>query len=173
MSTYSIPEAIMGFNVYRTGNRLMGISGEVSLASMESVKAAISGAGMLGEYSAPVPGHFSDMEQAVPFRTLTTDCFPMLAVGADVDLTLRGAMRMTDGNGRLNDVGLRIVMRGRSVKFEPGKLKVGETMDAAVTLSLTYFLIEFNGKNVLELDKLNSVYKVDGTDMLSQIRSLC
>ena len=45
-------------------------------------------------------------------------------------------------------------------------------MDAEVTLELTYILIEVDGKSLLEIDKLNSVYKVNGEDMLAEINAL-
>ena len=46
-------------------------------------------------------------------------------------------------------------------------------MNAAVTLELTYIMIEIGGKNLFELDKLNSVFKVNGVDLLEDIRNQC
>ena len=45
-------------------------------------------------------------------------------------------------------------------------------MDSAITLSLTYIRIELDGKEVLELDKLNFVYRQNGADMLARIKEL-
>ena len=38
---------------------------------------------------------------------------------------------------------------------------------------LWYILIEVGGKKLLELDKLNSVYVVDGVDMLAEVNKFC
>lgn len=46
-------------------------------------------------------------------------------------------------------------------------------MNASATIGLTYYKIEVDGKDELELDKLNGIYKVHGRDVLSRIRSLC
>ena len=46
-------------------------------------------------------------------------------------------------------------------------------MNASVTLELTYILVEIGGKTLLELDKLNSVYRVNGKDLLADIRNQC
>lgn len=34
-------------------------------------------------------------------------------------------------------------------------------------------LIEVDGKTVVELDKLNEVYKVNGVDVLAKIKEMC
>ncbi len=57
-------------------------------------------------------------------------------------------------------------------KFNPGKVEKGEGMEAKVTLELTYLMIEVDGQQLLEVDKLNGVYKVNGVDMLAGISEL-
>ena len=46
-------------------------------------------------------------------------------------------------------------------------------MNASITLELTYVLIELGGMTMIELDKLNSVYKVNGVDLLKDIMNQC
>mgnify|MGYP002975857397 FL=1 len=46
-------------------------------------------------------------------------------------------------------------------------------MDTAITLTTLYILIEVDGKTVVELDKLNEVYKVNGVDVLAKIKEMC
>ena len=46
-------------------------------------------------------------------------------------------------------------------------------MDAAVTVEVVYIMIELDGKQRVELDKLNNVYKVNGVDLLAKIRKQC
>ena len=41
-------------------------------------------------------------------------------------------------------------------------------MDAAVTVEVVYIMIELDGKQRVELDKLNNVYKVNGVDLLAK-----
>ena len=45
-------------------------------------------------------------------------------------------------------------------------------MEATVTLELTYIMIEVDGEQLVEIDKLNNVYKVRGQDMLAKVRGL-
>ena len=58
MAIAGIPEVIHDFNMYNTGNKLVGITGEVPLPDLEAITATIAGAGLLGAYASPVPGHF-------------------------------------------------------------------------------------------------------------------
>ena len=46
-------------------------------------------------------------------------------------------------------------------------------MDTSITLSILYILIELEGEPVLELDKMNEVFKINGNDILAKVKELC
>ena len=46
-------------------------------------------------------------------------------------------------------------------------------MEAKVTLELTYLLVENDGSPLLEVDKLNGGYKVNGVDLLAEYKEMC
>lgn len=48
MSTYQIPSIINDFNLYVTGERLLGITGEVTLPEFSAMTETLSGPGLLG-----------------------------------------------------------------------------------------------------------------------------
>ena len=52
------------------------------------------------------------------------------------------------------------------------KAAMNESGEATVTLELTYLMIEVDGQQLLEVDKINGVYKVNGVDMLAGISEL-
>ena len=66
---------------------------------------------------------------------------------------------------------MRIVERGRFKGFTPGTLENGKAMNGTVKLEVLYYLVEIDKKEVVELDKLNSIFKVNGVDMLAKVRS--
>lgn len=49
----------------------------------------------------------------------------------------------------------------------------GKLYPPKITLTTLYILIEVDGKTVVELDKLNEVYKVNGVDVLAKIKEMC
>lgn len=102
----------------------------------------------------------------------TVDGKDMLNPLTVVNLTFRAAQQVYDKTGGYDFKGLRVVEMGRVKKFKPGKIEKSEGMEATVTLELTYIMIEVDGEQLIEIDKLNGVYKVKGVDMLAKVRSL-
>lgn len=171
MAYTGIPESIHSFNLYYGGSRLIGITGEVNLPEFAAKTQTIEGAGIQGEFDEPIIGQFSSMEMEIPFRVLDTNALDLLDQEEAVDLMLRGDIQRSRGdNMRINHGRIRIAIRGRVKQFAPGKVKMAEQMDASVTVEIVYIMIELDGVNRVELDKLNCVYKVNGKDLLEQVR---
>lgn len=168
----NVPEVINNYNVYSNGNILVGVSGAVVLPSFDAITEEVSGAGILGSYETSIPGQYGSMTQEVPFRILDDDVFTIMNPNQLVDLTFRASAQSTvKSTGALDYKGLRVVERGRLKSFTPGTLEQGKQMGASVTLELMYILIENGGKKVIEYDKLNSVFIVNGVDLLEKVRA--
>lgn len=168
-----IPEVINNFNAYKSGNRLIGVTNEVTLPDIVSMTETISGAGLLGEYETVLLGHYSSIELEIPFRILEDDIFS-LANPMDVqEITLRGTQQISDRDASLKTQGMRIVVRGRVKSFKEGTLKMGGQMGSSVVLEVFYILIEVKQEKKFELDKLNEVLYVNGVDVMAQIKQYC
>lgn len=169
----TIPTKINRYNVYNKGNRLLGVGEEMALPDFEPSSETVTGAGILGEIDDPTVGYFGNQEMEIPFRILDDEATDMLDMTKAVQLEIRGAAQTTNSEGDIEYQGVRVVVRGRSNKFTPGKLKAGNPMDTSITLSILYILIELDGASVLELDKLNEVFKINGNDILAKVKELC
>ena len=173
-SNMIIPEVINMFNVYNEGEKACGVTNEVSLAEWASKLATVEGAGIAGSYDVPVIGHFDSIKQTIPFKSL---------VLANVDftnpqkyqlITLRGSMQVTDRTTNISDfMGMKLVIGGRAISFNPGTLKQGEAMNASVQIECTYIDWTIDGDNLIKLDKINGVYMVHGVDLMEKVRSQC
>ena len=173
MAIAGIPEVIHDFNLYLSGNKLGGVTGEVALPDFEAVTETISGAGILGEFESVIAGRYGSMEQEVPFRVINEDMFKLIDPTVPVELTLRGAIQQTvKATGAVDYIGMRVVFRGRSKKIAIGPVKQGGPMDSSIALELTYILIEMDGKSKVELDKINGVFKINGVDLLAKVHKL-
>lgn len=170
---HGIPSKINMFNVYLDGHTLVGLSEEVTLPDFEAISETISGPGILGEIDDPTIGHFGSQEIEVPFRNFTDHVFVLMRPGDNVNLTLRGSIQVTTTGGSVDYVGMRVVLRGKCKSFTGGTVKQGAAMGCSVKLELTYIQIDLDGSTKVELDKLNSVYKLNGVDILEKARSLC
>lgn len=169
-----IPDKIQNFRVYTEGEVLLGVAGEIALPELSGMTEAVSGAGVLGEYNTAAVGHFSDMEIEIPFINYCKGMFDLADFSSDKNLTLRGAMQERNtATGALEPVGLRISVRGNVTGHTMGTLKAATGAKPTVKLSLTYYLIVYDGEEMFELDKVNGIYKVNGKDVLSKYTALC
>lgn len=170
-----IPEVINNYNVYKDdANAVVGISGEIPLPNFETLTTTMSGAGLLGEIEDPVIGQFKSMDGEIPFRSLYSDTFALMDTDTPLSLTIRGAEQNTAADtGNTEMTQIRIVEKGKFKGFEGGKMKIGEQTDSKVKMELWYILIEVDGVKMLELDKFNSVYIVNGKDMLAKVNKFC
>lgn len=168
-----IPEIINNCNCYDGGsNKLIGVTGEVTLPEIEFLSETLSGLGTLGEIDAVAVGHTSAIEQEVPFTNLYNDIFKLMNPKDGVHLVIRESLQVKDtATGATSHVPLRFVIKGSFKKFTVGNAKKGGLGEPSVTIGVTYILIEINKKNKLELDKYNNVFKIDGKDMLADIKA--
>jgi len=169
-----IPGVINNFNLYYKGTALVGLTGEISLPDFEGMTETLSGPGILGEVEEVIIGSFSSMELEIPFRILDEDAFKLMSPSETLDLTLRASEQYTvKSSGNIDYKGMRVVVRGRQKKLTGGTVKQGGAMDSAVTIEISYIMIELDGQKRIELDKLNNVYKVNDKDLLAKVRSQC
>ena len=174
MGALGIPGVINNFNLYNNGTALVGLTGEISLPDFEGMTETLSGPGILGEIEEVIIGQFGSMELEIPFRILDEDAFKLMSPATSLNLTLRASEQFTvKSTGGIDYKGMRVVVRGRQKKLTGGTVKQGGAMDAAVTVEITYIMIELDGKQRIELDKINNVYKVNGVDLLAKIREQC
>lgn len=169
-----IPEVINNYNVYNeSGSKELGLTNETPLPELVAKLIDVSGAGIAGSYNAVIVGHFDSITQTVNFKALHGDAVREFAPGKNIGLNIRGALQYTDSGTNVTDtVGLRYVVRGQVKQLTPGTMKAGDMMNASAQIEVTYMLIEIDGEKVLELDKRNNVYRVDGVDLLEKVRQL-
>lgn len=167
-------EILNRFNAYNGKDKLIGCTSEFTLPDIEFITETINALGLLGEIEVPAIGHISPMEMDIPFLNLADDIYKFFNVSSGVNLTLRGAMQVVNpANGARSFVQLRIVIKGVAKKITGGTLKQGAPDNPSVTTTVNYLLIEYNGKKKLEIDKYNSVFKVNGKDILSDVTKMC
>lgn len=172
-----IPQILNNFNCYDGSNKsekLVGVTAEVTLPEIEFLSETLSGVGINGEIDAVAIGHTGAMEQEVPFNNLEDDIFSFMSPKKGVHLILRGSQQIKNtSTGEIINAPMRVVLKGQFKKFTAGSAGIGKAGNPSVTFTLEYILIELNKKKKFELDKLNGVYKVNNTNMLSDIKSQC
>lgn len=84
-----------------------------------------------------------------------------------VQLRFAGAYQRDD-TGDVDAV--EIVVRGRHSEIDFGSAKAGEDTEFKVKTACSYYKLSINGATVIEIDLLNMVEVIDGTDRLAAQR---
>lgn len=167
-----VPEKINEYNVYTNGTKMIGLTEDVSLPEINMKTDTVEGPGIKGEIDSPTIGQFESMEATLKFRTLYSSAPDLMDPTATQNITLRAAQQVLDRTSGYTFKSLRIVLGGRTKSFNPGTVQRGESMDAKLVIEVTYYLIEVDRQVVVEIDKLNDVYKVNGKDLLAEINAM-
>lgn len=167
-----LPELINNYNVYNRGSQWVGVTGDVELPSLESLTETMEGAGMLGEVDVSAVGHFASGQMTVPFVTVNKQVFDAINFSKPLELQIRASKQSADkATAGVDYTPTRVVIRGMGHTVEPGHFTKGKAMETSVEIEYTYIKIEDENTTVLELDKLNNVFVVNGVDQLAKIRS--
>ena len=62
-------------------------------------------------------------------------------------------------------------LRGSLKEVDPGDWKPGEKGEFKYAVAVTYYKLEIDGSVMFEIDPLNSIRVIDGTDQLASLRS--
>jgi len=165
-----LPERLVNFRAYAGPNaEFVGLT-DVELPSFDSLTESIAGAGIAGEYSSPVLGHFQSQMVKLKWRTLTLAALRLLAPQRIV-LDIRGSIQQQETtSGALLTSAIRVECTGQPKHLGLGKLEPGKIMGNEFDLEISTIRISIDNVPILELDKFNSVFKVDGVDYLQKVR---
>lgn len=90
----------------------------------------------------------------------------MALVGSHVEsLTIRAVAR--DPNDNVSPV--KVTLSGRLTKLENGEWKPDEDNSQKYTFTARRYVYTVNGKDLIEIDAVNRVWKMNGKDMLADI----
>lgn len=164
------PDANVTYKVYNDGQTLLGVA-QVDLPNLQTMTAEVKGAGIGGAIDKAVVGMFQSMTMTFNFRTVF-DGIAELLEAKQHHLECWAAVQVTDpGEGRFLVKQHKITVRGEFKNLTPGKLATAETQDRTLEMEVVYFKEEYDGKETIEVDKYNLVFRVNGADQLADVRA--
>ena len=157
------------YRVYREGTPL-GVA-KFEPPKFKALKEKIEGAGLGGGFEAAVVGMFDSMTCKLTFNKKTSSYLKLLAPESH-HLEMRASVQGIDsGTLAFGQESERIVIRTMPGDFDLGKLEQGKAQENELEYGVTYVKVEVDGKEYLEYDRLNYIFKVDGNDYMQTIRS--
>ncbi len=165
-----IPTVLINFNMYGESHKFLGVSPETTLPNFEYLTETIDGAGIGGEIEEAIEGSFGSLETETTFQNIGTEMFDYITHTGMI--VYRGSMQMTNTATQTNDSqSIVFTTKGKVKSFDLGTLKKGGKGEPKIVREITYCKLTIGGKNVLELDKYNLIWKLNGVDLLEKVRS--
>ena len=164
-----VDETVINFAVYEEGTEFLGMA-EVTLPEISNLTNEVKGAGINGTFESVARGHLEAMSLTLNFRTLVKSAIKLLEP-RNHQIDLRVAQQSTENTSGNTDVTrVKHVLIVRAKKLSPGKVAPATPADASGEYAVTYWATWIDGEKVLEIDILNFIYFVNGTDWLEDVR---
>ena len=164
-----VPERGYNFKVYLNGTDMLGIA-EANFPSIEFSTQEIKGAGIAGAIDSPNVGQTDSMTVSLTWRIIQKPIVK-LAVPDVLNIEMWQDMESYNaGAGRIRRTGAYAYMKARTKKLDLGKLVVGEVMDTQTEHEVYYLKLSIDGSEILEIDKYNYIYKIQGVDYMAEVR---
>ena len=165
-----IPEKLNDFRMFLNDSPQLKAHADVTLPSINFMTETVSGAGVLGEYESPNLNHTESMKVTINWKLFGDEVLPLLRPEM-VKIDLRAANQVFDTiKGKHEYTVTRAVIRGIPISNEPGTLSKGATYDGATEVEVLYMKLEYDGKPIVEIDKLNHIYRVGDVDYAARLR---
>ncbi|MGY2155755.1 phage major tail tube protein [Pseudomonas tolaasii] len=166
----AMPRKLKNLNLFNDGNSYLGLVKSLTLPSLGRKMEAYRGGGMNG----PVKADLGMSDDGIQFEWKTggLDLISLRQFGAvnasSVALRFSGPYQQDD-TGETSNV--EVVVRGRHETIEMGEGKAGEDTEHSMKTTCSYYKLTVDGEEIIEIDLLNFVEKVNGVDMLEKHRT--
>ncbi len=164
-----LPTQILDFTIYyndTNSSKIIGVGSELTLPDI--VNKTYTYETSLGDLDLPSM-RTENMEQEIPYYMLDSDAVSILKLTGVGTIIIRGSyQKLSTESHALSQGGLKVTEKGFFKSLSFGKFKTAEQMDAKLTLTLTYLKFEDQeiSTPLLEIDKINNIYKINGVDLL-------
>ena len=163
----------INYNIYdRTNGRpeYVGDTTSYKRPSLELLTDSIKGAGIMGEIDLPSPAQLGSMEVEISARKTNSKLIELFGQKSH-SLEIRWAADTLDTSAGTTKVEAnKEIIKGVPKKLELGNVESGAANEASLTLEVLYYQHIVDGISLIEIDKLNNVFKIKGVDYAAGIR---
>lgn len=161
------------YNAYRNKENRSEFLGTatIDLPEISFISDAVKGSGISGEVEMPALGQTSSMSTTINWNTIDPAAIDLMDFET-LSLDFRTAQQFFDPNvGGIKSEATRISIRGLIKTSNFGSLESGTATGGSTEIEIHYLKIVIAGKEKLEIDKFNMIYRVNGVDKLAEMRA--
>lgn len=153
-----------------SGKRLDGTV-TVQMPAFENATNAFSGAGVGGEINVPAIGMMNALTATLSVPKISRNFSEQCRLAFTRTWDLRADVSVTNSaNHQIEQISERWVLKGPVTKSDPGKIEQKATSDATFEMQIYYAINWLDGKQHIEWDPFNTIYKINGVDQLATTR---
>lgn len=161
---------ITNANIYVDGNCLLGQADEVKLPDITAIMTEHKALGMVGKIE--LPAGFDKLEGEIKWNSHYRDVWlKMNDPFTMVQLQIRNNVETYGSMGRMQQVPLVTFLSVMFKKNPMGTFKQNENAEFPSSFACYYVKQQLNGEDMIELDVLANIYKVNGVDRLDIYRN--
>jgi hypothetical protein len=163
-----MPRKLKGFNLFQNGENFVGQVVEVTLPKLTRKMEDYQGGGMSG----PIKIDFGQEGIQLEWSCggFMRSVLGQYAITKHDGVLLRFAGGYQSEDSTHVDA-IEIVIRGRHSEIDPGTAKSKEDTAFKVTTVASYYKLSVNGQDVIEIDFVNMIEKVNGNDLFAALRN--
>ncbi|WP_311968578.1 phage major tail tube protein [Pseudomonas baltica] len=165
----ALPKKLKNMNLFNDGTSYVGQSKSVTLPKLARKFEAWRGGGMDGPVKVDL-GHGDDGIQ-IEWTLGGWDLTALRQFGA---ISASGVMLRWAGSVQRDDTGdvsaVEVVVRGRHEEIDMGDAQPGEDTEHKFTTTCSYYKLTIDSNVEIEIDLLNFIFNVNGTDMYAAHR---
>lgn len=166
----NLPGVINNCIVRKNGDILVGIA-SCTLPEVVKKMETLTGAGLGGDIEIPIEGQFEAMSASIKFTNICKGM--ILEDGKVMEINIKAALQEADTETHETGATVRMSasMKGRVKSLKPGDVAPGTKAEAEIEMTVTYYKLEIDGKELFEIDKFNNIARINGKDLAQPIRS--
>jgi P2 family phage contractile tail tube protein len=162
-----MPRKLKGYNIFLNGTSFVGETKEIQLPKLSRKMEDWQGGGMSG----PIPIDYG--QEAIQLEWtcggFMEDVLKQYGITTHDGVQLRFAGGYQREDSKAYDA-VEIVVRGRHKEIDMGTAKTKEDSDFKVTTAASYYKLSINGQDLIEMDFINMVERINGVDLLAALR---
>ena len=160
---------ITNANIYLDGRDFFGKSDEIDLGSVKAVMSDFQGLGMVGLIE--LPDGLDKLEGKIVWNSRYKEASTKLASPfKTVQLQCRSNVQVFNNSGLVDEIPLVTTMTIMSKEYQLGSFKPRDPSKFETPFSAIYVRQLLNGEEVVLLDYLANIFRVNGEDQLAKYR---
>lgn len=162
-------KVLKDFRMYDTSSVFLDTV-DVTLPEIAYMTTTSSGAGIMGEIETPIIGLIQSMGITINSHNISVQQIGL--IDGSTQLEFRGSEQYTDvATGEIKERSVKITTRVVPKKYSPGSLAKASEMGSSFEGEVIYLKILHDGKEAVEIDKLNYICTINGVDVMKTTRA--